>query len=35
MNHSERMLMNSTFEFPDLDISGLKQYGYKQKYYVS
>lgn len=35
MNHTERMLTNSTSEFPDLDISDLKENDYKQKYYAS
>jgi hypothetical protein len=35
MNHIERMLTNSTSEFPDLDISGPKEYDCKQKYYTS
>lgn len=35
MNHTERMLTNSTSEFPDLGISDLKEYDCKQKYYAS
>lgn len=35
MNHTERMLTNSTSKFPGLDVSGPKEYDCKQEYYAS